>query len=277
MADYKFVELVFEFDPISDTQFKVARSSLTRNPQQLFALLVEKEISKKFLSEVETCGRQLAELFRRFPNHSSTPPEDQWKLKRDGFSAGLLEETLRAFLFLLLSHGFSQHKSQEAMADIVAAVVGLSKPESWGLISEKLGETPSILKILIADSRAKVLCGDVATSFGNAETFQAWARIIAGIKSKCEVHRAAHRAIGDWGRMQKEIRAVHGCRSCRATVIEDEFDDEALPLRGDNFRYFDPNLRTFECLLGNYLGPWKIVLSGKALKALKKSAGGGKL
>lgn len=283
MADYKFVELIFVPGPATPAQSKAAYNSLARNPRQLFALLVEKEISTNFLSGFVTYGRNLARLFEQFQDHLSPPPEHQWKLRTDGFSPGLLEETLRAFLFLLLADGFSESESQEAMADIVMAVIRLSKRGAWGLIKDKLGEVPDILDILITDGRINILCqGEPSASLtnidSNATTFNTWAGRIANLA--CDTHRGSCQGMLKWEDMKKVVLTFRDCALCKVTPMvmsDEEPESETQRNRVDDSQNFDPSLRTFESLIGDHLGQWKIVISAQALKYLTDLGPSGKL
>lgn len=283
MADYRFVELIFEPGPATPTQFKAGYNSLARNPQQLFALLVEKERSANFLSDIVLYGGNLARLLEQFPDHLSSPPEHQWKLKEGGFSPGLLEETLRAFLFLLLADGFPEFESREVMADIVMAVIRLSKRGAWGLIRDKLGEVPDILEILITDGRISILCQDEPSASltnvnSNATTFDTWTRRIANLA--CDTHRGSCQGMLKWEDMKKVVLAFRNCALCKVTPIvmsDEEPENETQRNHVDDFRNFDPSLRTFESLIGDHLGLWKIIVSAQALKYLTDSVSSGKL
>lgn len=280
MADYKFVELIFEPGPATPAKFKAAYSSLARNPQQLFALLVEKEISTNFLPGFVTYGANLARLFKQFPDHLSSPPEHQWKLRTDGFSPGLLEETLRAFLFLLLADGFPGFEFRKVMADIVMAVIRLSKREAWGLIRDKLGEVPDILEILITDSRISILCQDEPSASltnvdSNATTFDAWARRTTNLA--CDAHRGSCQGMLKWEDMKKVVLAFRNCALCKVVSSGEKLENELPKNHADDFRSFDPGLCTFESLLGDHLGLWKIILSAQALRDLTHSVLSGKL
>lgn len=275
MADYKFVELVFEPEPIGPISFKVAQNSLVRNPRQLFALLVEKDISTIFFSRLKTRGQQLAKLFDQFREFTLSPLEFQLKTR-------LLEESLQAFLFSLLANDFTDFGSQESVAEIIVSIVKLSNPEGWGLLGARLGETPGILKRLIAGRHLRNLTRDYPTFIGsiisNPATFRTWAGIVSDLMRGCI--KGAHNGISQArvGRedMEALISNFQPCQHCSADSTNNGAYTQVLRARNDNHLIFDLKLRTFDTLLGCHLGPWKIVLSAQALQDLKESVSSGK-
>ncbi|KAL0640852.1 hypothetical protein Q9L58_000159 [Maublancomyces gigas] len=234
MADYKFVELVFEPEPIGPISFRVAQNSLVRNPRQLFALLVEKDISTTFLSRLKTRGQQLAKLLDQFREFTLSPLEFQLKTR-------LLEESLQAFLFSLLANDFADFGSQESVAEIIVSIVKLhvSNPEALGLLGARLGETPGILKRLIAGCHLRSLSRDrptfIRSIISNPTTSRTWAGIISDLMREC-THNGISQARVGWEDMEAFISS------------------------------FQP-----WC----HLGPWKIVLSAQALQDLKESVSSG--
>lgn len=277
MADYKFVELVFEPEPIGPISFRVAQNSLVRNPRQLFALLVEKDISTTFLSRLKTRGQQLAKLFDQLREFTLSPLEFQLKTR-------LLEESLQAFLFSLLANDFTDPGSQESVAEIIVSIVKLhvSNPEAWGLLGARLGETPGILKRLIAGHHLRTLSRDRPTFIwsiiSNPVTLRAWAGIVSDLTRGCT--EGAHDSISQArvGRedMEAFISNFQSCQHCSADSTNSGAYSQVLRVRNDNHLLFDSKLRTFDTLLGCHLGPWKIVLSAQALQDLKESVSSGK-
>lgn len=275
MADYKFVELIFEPESINSIKFKIAQNSLLRNPRQLFALLVEKEISTNFLSRLKTRDQHLAKLFDKFS--SPSPSEFQWK-------ARILEESLQAFIFSLLANDFTDVASQESVAGIIVSVVKLSNPEGWRLLGVKLGEAPGILKRLIAGRYLRTLSRDRPTFTksitSNPITLQTWAEIITDLMQGCasDAHNGVSRIITTREEMETFISSFQPCGNCSASFTNNNThaESQVLRVRNDNHLIFDLKLRTFDTLLGCHLGPWKIILSAQALQDLKESVSSGK-
>lgn len=274
MADYKFVELVFEPEPIGPISFRVAQNSLVRNPRQLFALLVEKDISTTFLSRLKTRGQQLAKLFDQFREFTLSPLEFQLKTR-------LLEESLQAFLFSLLANDFADSGSQESVAEIIVSIVKLhvSNPEVWGLLGARLGETPGILKRLISGCHLRTLSRDrptfIRSIISNPTTSRTWAGIISDFMREC-THNGISEARVGWEDMEAFISNFQPCQYCSADSTNNSAYSQVLRVRNNNHLIFDFKLRTFDTLLGCHLGPWKIVLSAQALQDLKESVSSGK-
>lgn len=272
MADYKFVELVFEPEPIGPISFRVAQNSLVRNPRQLFALLVEKDISTTFLSRLKTRGQQLAKLLDQFREITLSPLEFQLKTR-------LLEESLQAFLFSLLANDFADFGSQESVAEIIVSIVKLhvSNPEALGLLGARLGETPGILKRLIAGCHLRTLSRDrptfIRSIISNPTTSRTWAGIISDLMREC-----THNGISQvgWEDIETFISNFQPCQHCSADSTNNSAYSQAPRVRNNDHLIFDLKLRTFDTLLGSHLGPWKIVLSAQALQDLKESVSSGK-
>jgi hypothetical protein len=120
MASTKLVELVFEDSGSTRAvTYQDASQSLVYNPHQLFELLLGGESSARFLSNLAVYGKKLAKILDQF--HDCLLPESKTplRIRKDGFSIGLVEEMLRLFTLSLLTRNLNDARSEEAIADIV--------------------------------------------------------------------------------------------------------------------------------------------------------------
>lgn len=285
MTDRKFVELIFEPDPKSLAAYKLKQGyqSLTKNPQQLFALFIDVDLSTKFFSAFGVYGKTLALLLRDFPKYStskhSTPKsKPRLTIGKDDPSLRVPQENLGAFLFSLLANDFPDAASQQAVASIIMAVIHLSKPGgTLGLIGEKLGESPWILNRLIGRGNMAKLSLSQSTLFSsltsNSTTLDSWARIVANNHTgHCPRHTKKSQGIQDWERMKQFLQSFP-CETCPLIV-----DVDKLPAprhTNDNLDGMNFGKMAFSSLLGHHLGPWKVVISERALRVLKEAAHSG--
>lgn len=281
MADGKFIELLFEpeIDPTNTTRHRLAYQSLVNKPQQLFLLLLEKETASVFFSGLEFYGKQLAKLLEKSPEYikPTTTPERQPHFKEGDIKLWIYEEVLGVFLFSLLANDYPDIASQEAMADIVMAVIKLTKPrKALELIGTRLGEVPLILSRMITGGSIGNWSRDHPESFkhlvSDHNTPEAWARTTAGLAGLCVTHYGNSRNVRLWEKIRDLVRSFP-CDSCKVISSTDVIGNptgNVAPRRRDFNPYkLGSNLKTFDNLLGEHLGPWKITLSVQALKDLK--------
>lgn len=282
MTDSKFVDLIFEPDSRASAEhkhkYKLAYQSFAKNPQQLFALFTDKDVSTEFFSTFEIYGKQLAILLDDFPKYFGPTSEHRLHFGKGDLSSRLLEEIFGAFLFSLLANDFSNAASQQPMADIVMAIIKLSKPGgALGLLGAKLGEIPLILNRLIGHGHIGKLSEDQPASFksitSNDTTLGAWAGIVANnyAGQYCTTHYENSRDIRDWEKMQQFLQSFP-CDAC--PTISDARETPVPRHRNVNPYGMNSGIRAFDSLLGQRLGPWKVVVSGRALRDLKEAAYG---
>lgn len=281
MTDRKFVELIFEPDSKSFPVYKLkqAYQSLAKNPQQLFALFVDVDLSTKFFSGFGLYGKTLAMLLDTLPRYFSPKSEHRLTFGRDSASLRVSDENLGAFLFSLLANEFPDDAaSQHAMASITMAIITISKPGgTLSLIGEKLGEIPLILNRLISRGYIAKLSQRQSLQFNslvsNSMTLESWARAVASNSAgQCPRHIKKSQDIQDWEKMQQFLQSFP-CEICPAIM-----DVTELPVprnRKDTPDLMDTVVRAFSSLLGHHLGPWKVVISEQALGALKEAARSG--
>lgn len=276
MTDNKFVDLIFELDLKSSSvhKLKLAYRSLVKSPQQLFTLFTDKDLSTTFLSAFEIYGKQLAVILNDFPIYFGATPEDRLSFGKDPLSSRLLEEVLGAFLFSLLANDFPDAAPQQSMADVVMAVIKISKPGgALGLLGATLGDFPLILGRLIGHGHIGKLSQNQPASFAslasNNTTLNAWAQIAAINRvGQCLRHLETSQGILDWEQMKKFLQSFP-CEECPA--ILDASESPPPRQRNANPHGMNSGIRAFDSLLGQHLGPWKVVISGRALRDLKEA------
>lgn len=280
MTDRKFVELIFEPDSKTIAAYKLKQGyqSLTKNPQQLFALFVDVDLSTKFFSAFGLYGKTLAMLLRDLPKTPTPKSKLRPTFGKDDPNLPVPEENMGAFLFSLLANDFPDAASQQAVGSIIMAVINLSKPGgTLGLIGEKLGESPLILNRLIGRGHISKLCLGQPTLFSsltsNSTTLDSWARIVANNHAGyCSHHTKRSKDIQHWQKMKQFLQSFP-CRACPEIL-----DVIKLPVpRHTNNNPDGMNFgeMAFSSLLKYHLGPWKVVISEQALRVLKEAAHSG--
>ncbi|CUS11080.1 unnamed protein product [Tuber aestivum] len=255
-----FFEFIFSETP---RDFKAAYESLDSEPYQIFDLLLKEERFKNFFSRIEVYGNNLGYLLSQFPS-----------LQQYGYSTSLLQEIIKAFTLSLLTEKFDGRKSRSAVARIVISVVNLSDPRTLGQFGVRLGGLPEILRILIAEEHIKKLAQTDQRRFedliSEPRAQERWVEFITDLCKGCRVHRSGPRRTGGV-ELAKFIRTVP-CEFCTTN-----FSFNCGPSQnseGEPTGAHDYSLRpviesnVFEYLLGEPLGPWKIVLSQQAMEDL---------
>lgn len=274
MADGKFVELVFEPGPVTPARSKSAYQSLARNPHQLFALLLKRGVSTEFFSGFEVYGTHLARLLRASPEYFGPAAEHPVHFRKDGFDLPLLQETINAFIISLLTEDFPDIASQQSMAKLVMAVIKISIPgRALGLLGARLGEVPVILSRLIADQSIGKWSQDQPASFRSIlsvpTALGSWAKTVTDLAKRCDTHSTASQSVGGWEQMRDLVRSFPcnlGCVISSGPVTE----NPGPRRRNLNHHRVYSDLRTFDNLLGEHLGPWKLVLSEQAISNLRE-------
>jgi hypothetical protein len=276
MNNSGFVELLFKDSlSVSSARCEGAYESLALNPHQIFGLLLDGEPCTRFTSGLAIYGKRLARIFDRFPDSFPPEPEDLLHLDKKDFNSGLVEEMLRAFTFLLIARNPTDTQSREALADIVMSVIKLSHPEALKQLGEKLGETPRLLGKLISDGRMGDLShGQPKTYRGLVSgdgTYPSWRSVIVDLTRGCAIHHPnAQRGVG--GSDILKVLRVFPCGTC--ALAEDEPTEDPVLREYDIFGT-DMRPNTFERLLGDRLGVWKVILSAQAMRDLNDSVGNG--
>lgn len=277
MTDRKFVELIFEPDPKTIAAYKLKQGyqSLTKNPQQLFSLFIDVDLSTKFFSAFGLYGKTLAMLLRDFPKTPTPKSKLRPTFGKDDPNLPVPEENMGAFLFSLLVNDFPDAASQQAVGSIIMAVINLSKPGgTLGLIGEKLGESPLILNRLIGRGHISKLCLGQPTLFSSltssSTTLDAWAKIVANNHAGyCPHHIKKSKDIQNWQKMKQFLQSFP-CKACPIIL-----DITKLPVSrhtNNNPDGMNSGEMAFSSLLGYHLGPWKVVISEQALSVLKEAA-----
>ena len=256
-----FFDFIFSDNP---RDFKAAYESLDSKPYQIFDLLLKEGRFTNFFSRIEVYGNNLANLLSQFPS-----------FKQDDYSTLLLREIIRAFTLSLLAERFDDMRSRSAVAKIVLAVVKLSDPRgTLGQFGVRLGALPGILLILIAEGHIKKLalthkrCFEDLTSEQQAR--EKWVELIMEFCKECKNHKSKPKAASGL-EVAKFIRTAP-CEFCNSNVsfncgLSHRPEGEPTRVRGSSFG-LGMESNVFKYLLGEPLGPWKIILSQQAMEDL---------
>ncbi|CUS08892.1 unnamed protein product [Tuber aestivum] len=258
----EFLELIFSESPRG---FRNAYESLAARPYEIFDLLLREERFKNFFSRIEIYGNNLASLLGQFSSFDKYDYNDS-----------SLREIIRVFTLSLLTERFDDTRSRSAIAGIVLSVVKLSDPKTLGVFGVRLGALPEILRILIAEGHIKRLASGHGQCFegliSEPRAREKWAQFIMDLCRGCEVHRSGPRGTSI-SELERFIRAIP-CGSCTGTSsVPLDYglnrDSGGEPARSRD-HYFGSNLQSnvFKSLLGEALGPWKIILSQQAMENL---------
>ena len=253
-----FFNFIFSDNP---KDFKAAYESLGAKPYQIFDLLLKEEHFTNFFSRIEVYGNNLANLLSQFPS-----------FEQDDYSTSLLREMTRALALSLLAERFDDMRTKSVIARIVLSVVKLSDPRgTLGQFGVRLGALPEILKILIAEGHIKKLAVTHKRCFedliSEPQARERWVEFIIGLCKECEEHGSRPSALG----LAKFIRTVP-YEFCNSNVpfdcgLDDGLEGEPTRVRGSSFG-LNTESNMFKYLLGEPLGPWKIILSQQAMEDL---------
>jgi len=258
MADNRFVELIFESSAAKST-LEFAYKSLAASPQQLFSLFLRRDPGMEFASAFPLYAKRLSDLLLKVPEHfNQLGAKEKEKL--------LYEETVGAFIFTLLPWMPNDAASQEAVGDIVMAFVQTLRPERGGiqLLGAELGCTPAMLRLISSG----YLASHTNKPFFDSlvlENWESWRAVAGELTVKCGKHQQAT--------SRKEIIAFiqsFPCDQCSSKSTESQ-----TLLRRANAHGIGYSTRAFENLLGERLGPWKIVVSALAVTSLKENVNEG--
>ncbi|KAG0127548.1 hypothetical protein HOY82DRAFT_625100 [Tuber indicum] len=253
-----FFEFIFSESP---KDFRAAYESLNSKPYQIFDILLKEECFMNFFSRMEIYGKNLAYLLSQFPN-----------FEKYDYRSLLSREMIRAFALSFLAETFDDTKSRSAAARIVVSVVKLSDPTALGQLGMRLGALPEILQTLIVEGHIKNLALSHRECFegliSEPQARDKWVDLILDLCGRCQVH-------GLWPdvELSKFIRTVP-CEFC----IFDTFSNRGpnQDPGGESTRPQDCTFRSnmesnvFKYLLGEPLGPWKIILSQQAMEDLEE-------
>jgi len=255
-----FFDFVFSDNP---RDFKAAYESLNSKPYQIFDLLLKEGRCTNFFSRIEVYGNNLSNLLSQFPS-----------FEQDDYSTLALREMIRAFALSLLAERLDGTGSRRAVAGIVLSVVKLSDPRgTLGQFGVRLGSLPGILMILFAEGHIKQLALTHKRCFedliSEPQAREKWVGFILELYKECRKHGRAPRA----GGAMEFIRTVP-CEFCDPNVsfncgFNDGSEEEPTRVRGSSF-WLGMESNVFKYLLGEPLGPWKIILSQQAMEDLGK-------
>ena len=253
-----FFDFIFSDNP---KDFKAAYESLHSKPYQIFDLLLKEGHFTNFFLRIEVYGGNFADLLSQFPN-----------FQQDDYSTSLLREMIRAFALSLLAERFDDRRSMGAIARIVLSVVKLSDPrETLGQFGMRLGALPGILRILLAEGHIKKLALTHKRCFedliSEPQAGEKWVEFIMELCKECKEHGSKPSALG----LAKFIRTVP-CEFCNSNISVDCGpnycpEEEPMRVRGSSFG-LNMESNVFKYLLGEPLGPWKIILSQQAMEDL---------
>jgi len=242
---------------------KASYESLSSKPYQIFDLVLKEERFTNFFSRIEVYGSNLAKMLSQFPS-----------FEQDDYSTSLLREMIRASALSLLAERLDNMASRRAVARIILSVVKLSDPRgTLGQFGVRLGSLPGILMILFAEGHIKQLAlthkGYFEDLISEPQAREKWVEFILELYKECRKHGWAPKAAG----AMEFIRTVP-CEFCNSNVSSDcglKDDPEGEPTwdRGSSF-WLGMESNVFKYLLGEPLGPWKIVLSQQAMEDLGK-------
>ncbi|KAF8241484.1 P-loop containing nucleoside triphosphate hydrolase protein [Wilcoxina mikolae CBS 423.85] len=176
----------------------------------------------------------------------------------------LYEESLAAFLYSLFPLRLPDAKSQESLAAIVMAVITIIPPGGClQLIGAELSRAPPILTMLILDGSLGVWSRRKYQSFISltSNNWTNWEPVVNVLVEQCRGH---HR-VESWSAMQRFLQSFP-CELCPQRFSAKTIEN--VPQR-ENPRIIHAGIRAFENLLGEHLGPWKVVISELALKSLR--------
>jgi len=253
-----FFDFIFSDNP---KDFKAAYESLHSKPYQIFDLLLKEGRFTNFFLRIEIYGNNLADLLSQFPN-----------FQQDDYSTSLLREMIRAFALSLLAERFDDRRSMGAIARIVLSVVKLSDPRgTLGQFGMRLGALPGILRILLAEGHIKKLALTHKRCFedliSEPQAGEKWVEFIMDLCKECRKHGSRPRTSG----AVEFIRTVP-CELCNSNISIDcglspGPEGERTRVRGSSFG-LGMESNVFKYLLGEPLGPWKIILSQQAMEDL---------
>jgi hypothetical protein len=253
MAENRFVELIFE-PSAAKSAWEFAYKSLAASPQQLFALFLRRDPAMEFASAFPLYAKRLADLLLKVPERfNQLGAKEKEKL--------LYEETMGAFIFILLPWMPNEVASQEAAGDIVMAFVQTLRPERGGiaLLGAELGRAPAVLRRLISSGH---LASHTKKPFFDSlvlENWKNWGAVAVELSAKCSQHQQVT--------SRKEMIAFiqsFPCDKCSSGSTESQ-----TLLGRANTHGIGNSTRVFENLLGERLGPWKMVISALAVTSLK--------
>ena len=253
-----FFDFIFSDNPKDS---KAAYESLNSKPYQIFDLLLKEGHFTNFFSRAGVYGNNLATLLNQFPS-----------FEQDDYSTTLLREMIRAFTLSLLAERFDDIRSMSAIARIVLSVVKLSDPRgTLGQFGVRLGTLPGILRILIAEGHIKQLAVTHKRCFedliSEPQVGERWVEFIMELCKECRKHGSRPRTTG----AMEFIRTVP-CEFCNSNLSFDcglnhHPEGEPTRVRGSSFA-LGMESNVFKYLLGEPLGPWKIILSQQAIEDL---------
>ncbi|RPB01640.1 hypothetical protein L873DRAFT_1842358 [Choiromyces venosus 120613-1] len=256
-----FLDLVFSESPREHT-IKGAYELFSLKPYQLFDLLLKEERFTNFFSRIELYGNNLANLLGQFP-----------RFEEHDYGTLLLGEIIRSFTLSLLSERFNDMKSRTVVARIVLSVVKLSDPTTLAQFGVRLGALPGILRILFAEGHIKQLALTHKEHFeqlvSEPQAMEQWTEVVMNLCQECEVHRWWPRRNGrvELARFFRTVPCGYCPDLSLDGVPEKDTEGESTAVldyapRSD----IEPNV--FKNLLGEPLGPWKIILSQQAMEDL---------
>jgi len=252
-----FFDFIFSDTPKDS---KAAYESLSSKPYQIFDLLLKEGLFTNFFSRIEVYGNNLDNMLSQFPS-----------FQQDDYSTSLLREIIRAFTLSLLAERFDNMRAMSAIARIVLSVVKLSDPRTLGQFGVRLGALPGILRILIAEGHIQKLALTHKRCFedliSEPQAREKWVEFIMELCQECEVHGSKPSSRG----LAKFIRTVP-CEFCNSNVsfdcvLNDGPEGEPERVWSSSFG-LNMESNVFKYLLGEPLGPWKIILSQQAMEDL---------
>ena len=265
-----FFGFIFSDNP---KEVKAAYESLESKPYQIFDLLLKEEHFRNFFLRIEVYGNNLATLLSQFPS-----------FEHDDYDALLIREMIRAFALSLLAERCDDRKSRSAVARIVLSVIKLSDPRgTLGQFGVRLGALPGILRILIAEGHIKNLAvthkGCFEDLISSPQAKEKWVELIVDLCKECRKHGSRPRTTSGLElatsglELAKFIRTVP-CELCNSNISSDrglKYDPAGEPTRARSSSFgLGMESNVFKYLLGEPLGPWKIVLSQQAMEDLEK-------
>jgi len=259
MADNRFVELIFESSAAKST-LEFAYKSLAANPQQLFSLFLRRDPAMEFASAFPLYAKRLSDLLLKVPERfNQLGAKEKEKL--------LYEETVGAFIFTLLPWMPNDAASQEAVGDIVMAFVQTTRPGRGGteLLGAELKRASAMLRRLISSGHLASHTNEPFFDSLVLENWESWRAVAGELTAKCGKHQQAT--------SRKEMVAFIQSFPCDQSS-SGSTESQTL-LRRANAHGIGYSTRAFENLLGERLGPWKIVISALAVTSLKENVNEG--
>ena len=276
----KFIDLALAAGQYhNETELNRAYRSLAKHPKQLFDIFLKRETQEKFFATFDQCGTKLATHLGSTPEYFGHPPSSNHTIQLRSDEWHQFQETVGAFLFSLfpLTTSDEDDISQEALGAMIMAAIKTIRPEGGRLelLGAGLVRVPHVLTMLIADGRLGKWALRNPQSFSNLalHCWDDWVPTVTTLAERCLRHSRVFSGVGSFPMLEYYVKSFP-CAECPWQSSTGAVNK--IP-RGTASREMRDDVRAFENLLGEHLGPWKLVISGEGLKSLRAVSSGSML